>query len=122
MIILYSSMALIKDLLCLYHVRPAFGQAGVLLARAILNTYLSGLFEGFTENAADSVADSVHHLTGEMTEALGSSLLRTLGAKVTEAGLNGYLIHRLGNSTVRMLRPVEVTARPERHSGAADAS
>ncbi len=111
MIILYSSMALIKDLLCLYHVRPAFGQAGLLLARSILNTYLSGLFEGLTENAADSVADSVHHMTGEMTEALGGSILRTLGAKVTEAGLNGYLIHRLGNSTVRMLRPVEETAR-----------
>ena len=110
MIILYSSMALIKDLLCLYHVRPAFGQAGLLLARSILNTYLSGLFEGLAENAVDSVADSVHHMTGQMTEALGSGILRTLGAKVTEAGLNGYLIHRLGNSTVRMLQPVERTA------------
>ena len=111
MIILYSSMALIKDLLFLYHVRPAFGQAGMLLARSVLNTYLSGLFEGLAENAADSVADSVHHMTGEMTEALGSGILRTLGAKVTEAGLNGYLIYRLGNATVRMLRPVEETAR-----------
>ena len=111
MIILYSSIALIKDLLFLYQVRPAFGQAGLLLARAILNTYLSGLFQGLAENAADSVADSVHHMTGEMTEALGSGILRVLGAKVTEAGLNGYLIYRLGNSTVRMLRPVEAATR-----------
>jgi uncharacterized membrane protein YcjF (UPF0283 family) len=109
MIILYSSMALIRDLLCLYQVRPAFGQTGLLLARAVLNTYLGGLIEGVTENAAESVADSVHQMTGEI---FGGSVLRTLGAKAAEAGLNGYLLHRLGNSTTRMLRPVEEAAPP----------
>jgi len=110
-IVLYSCTAMITDLLCLYHVRPAYGQSAILLARAILHTYLSGLVgevtENVAENVADSVGDSVKEMSGEISGALGGSLISGFSAKATEGALNGYLVYRLGRRTMRMLQPVE---------------
>ncbi len=105
-VVLYSCVALIKDLMFIYHLRPAFGQTAVILSRAILNTYLSGMLEEVTEKAADTVADSINEWSGEMAGVLGSGLGRAIGAKTTEAMLNGFLIWRLGKRTISQLQPV----------------
>ena len=48
-IVLYSSMALVKDLMAIYGLRPELGQATVILARSIRNTYLAGLLQEVSE-------------------------------------------------------------------------
>ena len=105
-VVLYSCVALIKDLMFLYHLRPAFGQTAVILARAILNTYLSGMLEEVTEKAADSLSESISDWSGDMAGLLGSGLGRAIGTKTTEAMLNGFLIWRLGKRTMSQIQPV----------------
>ncbi|MFP4052863.1 MAG: DUF697 domain-containing protein [Phycisphaerae bacterium] len=101
MIVLYSCSAMVKDLLVLYQLRPAFGQTGVLIARGIIHAYLSGMFEEATENAADQVAD----WAGDGLGALGGTIGRAASAKAAEAGLNSLLMLRLGRQCRRLLQP-----------------
>ena len=49
-IVLYGSLAMIKDILTLYNLRPAFGESAVMLSRAIMQAYLSGMLGEATEN------------------------------------------------------------------------
>ena len=105
-VVLYSCVALIKDLMFIYNLRPAFGQTAVILSRAILNTYLSGMLEEVTEKAADTLSDSISEWSGDMAGVLGSGLGRAIGTKTTEAMLNGFLIWRLGKRTISQLQPV----------------
>ncbi len=105
MIVLYACMKLVGELLQVYHVRPAWGQTITLLARSVVHTYLSGIIEETAEGAMDSLADQFNE---ELSAAVGSGLMRTVSAKLAEASLNGYMIYRLGKTTIRMLRPVDV--------------
>lgn len=105
MIVIYSSTAMIKDLLFIYQLRPAFGQTAIILAQALLNTYLSGMIEETTRLAADSIGDSVSQWTGNLGGILGGSLIRSLGARTGEAALNALLISRLGNKAIDQLQP-----------------
>ncbi len=105
MIVIYSSTAMIKDLLFIYQLRPAFGQTLVILAQALLNTYLSGMIEETTRSAAESIGESVSQWTGNLGGILGGSLIRSLGARTGEAALNALLISRLGNKAISQLQP-----------------
>ncbi len=102
-IILYSSSAMIKDLLYIYQLRPAFGQTGIILARAIVNIYLSGMIEETAGKAAESLSEPVSEWSSHLGGLLGSSLGRTISVKTTEAALNALLISRLGKRTIREL-------------------
>ena len=106
MIVLYSSSALIKDMMFIYQLRPAFGQTAVILSRAIVNTYLSGMMEDTAGKAADSLSDSLGEWSSHLSGILGSSLGRTISVKTTEAGLNALLISRLGKRAIKQLQPV----------------
>ncbi|MBN2064378.1 MAG: DUF697 domain-containing protein [Sedimentisphaerales bacterium] len=105
MIVIYSSTAMIKDLLFIYQLRPAFGQTAVILTQALLNTYLSGMIEETTRSAADSIGDSVSQWTGNLGGILGGSLIKSIGARTAEAALNALLISRLGNKAISQLQP-----------------
>ena len=57
MIVLYGCTAMVKDLFAVYHLRPALGQTVVILSRAVVQTYLSGMIEEAAETAVDAGAD-----------------------------------------------------------------
>lgn len=103
-IVLYSSTALVKDLMFIYRLRPGFGQATVILARSIRNTYLAGLLQEVSE---EGVAATL--------EEIAPDILGKLGEKITggviEGAANALLINRLGKQTIQLLQPVHPTER-----------
>lgn len=103
MIVLYSSTAMIRDLMYIYQLRPACGQTAIILSRAILNTYLSGLLEDASSKAAESISDSIGHWSTRISGILSSSLGQTISSRITEATLNAVLISRLGKKTIKQL-------------------
>lgn len=105
-IVLYSGVAMVKDMCVIYNLRPGFGQTLVILARSIVNTYLSGVV---SETMGD-VADSASEWLGEISGLLGSGLGRFVGARASEGALNGFLLWRLGKRMSGMLRLVKVKA------------
>ena len=106
MIVLYGCTGLIKELLLIYNLRPAMGQSWVILSRAVIHTYLSGVIEGAAEEAVDAGADAMSEFMGSSFNFLTGTIGRAVGTKTTEATLNGILIWRLGKSIMRQLQPV----------------
>ena len=111
LIVLYSCVALTKELMTIYGLRPAFGQTATLLARSIVATYLSGLAQELSEDGVDTAWDVVAQYQGELsTGPLVQGITAKIGiAKVAEGRFNYALIRRLGKRTVFLLQPV----RPE---------
>jgi len=105
-IVLYGCMSMIKDLLVIYNLRPAFGQSILIFSRSVIYTYMSGFVENATEAAVESVMDSVQEFTGDSINVLMGSVGRFVGAKGAEATLNGALIWRLGKKSISLLQPV----------------
>lgn len=99
-IVLYSSMALVKDLMFIYGLRPEFGQAAVILVRSIRNTYLAGLLQ---EVSVETLKESAPDILGKFAEKIIGGML--------EGGTNALLIWRLGQQTIQLLQPVHPTER-----------
>ena len=121
-IVLSACLALLKELLSLYGLRPSALQTGVLLARAVVTTYLSGVVHDVSEDvaatasgagAADGLADDgvfkdlVGKLGAGAGEAVGAAgVLAPLAGRAAEAAVNGLLVSRLGTSAVRLVQPI----------------
>ncbi len=121
-IVLSACLALLKELLSLYGLRPSALQTGVLLARAVVTTYLSGVVHDVSEDVADATAggagtedgladDGVFKdLVGKLGagEAVGAGVLAPLAGRAAEAAVNGLLVSRLGTSAVRLVQPIRI--------------
>ena len=106
MIVLYGCTGLVKELMLIYNLRPAWGQSWVILSRGIVHTYLSGVIEGAAEGAADAGADAISEFMGGSFNFLTGTIGRAVGSKTAEATLNGILIWRMGKSIMVQLQPV----------------
>jgi len=106
MIVIYGCAGLIKEMLLIYNLRPAWGQSCVLLSRGIIHAYLSGVIESAAEGATDAGADAISELMGDSFSFLTGTIGRAVGSKTAEATLNGILIWRLGKSIMIQLQPV----------------
>ena len=103
-IVLYSSTALVKDLMVIYGLRPEFGQATVILASSIRNTYLAGLLQEVSEEQAASILE-------EIAPEMATKFVGVIAGGVAAGGANGVLIWRLGQQTIQQLQPVHPTER-----------
>ena len=103
-IVLYSSTALVKDLMVIYGLRPEFGQATVILASSIRNTYLAGLLQEVSEEQAASILK-------EIAPEMAAKFVGVIAGGVAAGGANGVLIWRLGQQTIQQLQPVHPTER-----------
>ena len=103
-VVLYSSTALIKDLMFIYGLRPEFSQAAVILAHSIGNTYLAGSLQEVSEEG-----------TAAMLSEAAPGMLNKVGEKIVgkamEGVANGFLIRRLGRQAIQLLQPVHPTER-----------
>ena len=110
MIVLYSSLKLIGELLQIYNLRPAFGQSATILSRAVIQAYLSGLISEQSDAGVESFSEYYENIFGEISFATGISAVtdatRFVLPKVSEGALNGFLIWRLGRQSMRMVRPL----------------
>ncbi|MFN2267873.1 MAG: DUF697 domain-containing protein, partial [Desulfonatronovibrio sp.] len=109
-IVLYASFKLIGELLQIYNLRPAMGQSSLILSRAIIQAYLSGVIEEQAEAGVESFSDYYENIFGEISLATGISAVsdatRFILPKVSQGALNGFLIWRLARQARKMLRPI----------------
>ncbi len=121
-IVLYACMALLRELLALYGLRPTAVQTGLLLARCVMATYLSGVLQDVSDDAAGAAETAADNLSengplqdviaeagrgaGEAVEAVGAGLLTSLAGKAAEGTLNGVLVWRLGARAIAQIQPV----------------
>lgn len=109
--ILYCCLRLVRDLLVIYNVRPVFGQTATILARAIVQTYLGGEMQRWTEEGTEAALDAVAGSAEEVMGSAATALASQVGAKLVEGGVNGLLVWRLGTRTISFLQPVSGSVR-----------
>ena len=102
-IVLYSSVALVKDLMFIYGLRPEFSQVVMILASSIRNTYLAGPMQEVSEEGIIALFKEI------FPDLPVNKLGEKMGAIVMEAFLNRALILRLGQQTIQLLQPVHPT-------------
>ncbi len=118
-IVLYACMALLRELLMLYGLRPTAVQTALLLARSVMTTYLSGLLQDVSDDAADSAATATASLSEDgplqdmitevgrgAGEAVGAGVLAPLAGRAAEGAINGVLVWRLGSRAIEQIQPV----------------
>ncbi len=110
MIVLYASLKLINELMQIYSLRPAMGQSMTILARSIIQAYLSGLIGEHAEAGVDTLGDYYESIFGEISLTTGISAAtdaaRFIMPKAGEGALNGFLVWRLGKHAQKMIRPL----------------
>jgi len=109
LIVLRACLAMLKDLLEIYALKPAWDKNLILLARVILNTYLAGVIDKAAEAGVDLVMDSIPELTNATLSKGLDMIIRKGGGKGAGMLTQAYMVYRLGNAAVKMLRPVEIT-------------
>ena len=121
-IVLYACMALLRELLMLYGLRPTPGQTALLLARSVVTTYLSGVLQDVSDEAADTAVTATDSLTEDgplqdmitqvgrgASEAVGAGVLAPLAGRAAEGAINGVLVWRLGTRAIEQIQPVRPT-------------
>ncbi|MDR0881950.1 MAG: DUF697 domain-containing protein [Candidatus Adiutrix sp.] len=91
-LILGLSFDLLKELCKIYNIRIGGLALPFLFGRVIRNAFIADV----TDGALDLLSDAV-----------GSSFLNFVGAKVAEGGINAIFMRRLGRSAQGLLRPVK---------------
>ena len=119
MIVLSACLALLKELLSLYGLRPTAFHTGLLLARSVVTTYLSGVVHDVSDHVADEIESAgegladdglVQDLLGKLSqgagEVVGAGVLAPLAGRTAEGAVNAFLIYRLGSAAVRLIQPI----------------
>ena len=117
-IVLSTCMAMLRELLMLYGLRPTTFQAVQLLAHSVMATYLSGALQDMTDGLAESgplqdimedISEGVEvvgvSLVGPLADLLGP-LAGSLAKRTSEGAINGILVWRLGSSAIKQVQPV----------------
>ena len=105
-VVLYSSLKLVHDLLVLYNLRPTPGRSVIVLARAILQTYLGGVAQDVTEAGTEAAWREIVGTPEELFGASAAGVAAKATAKFAEGAANGLLVWRLGRRTTKFLQPV----------------
>lgn len=101
LIVLSSSLGLLKDLLELYSLKPSWDKNLVLMAQVIISTYCSGVVEDLTESAFENISN----IAEEAATQIPDIALRFAG-RTTESAIQGYMVFRLGKSALKLLHPI----------------
>ena len=120
-IVLSTCMAMLRELLSLYGLRPTTFQAALLLAHSVMATYLSGTLQDVTDGLSESgpLPDIMEDITEgvEGVEEVGAGIVGNLAAgaapvvgklfeRASEGAINGVLVWRLGSSAIKQIQPV----------------
>ncbi len=120
-IVLSTCMAMLRELLALYGLRPTTFQAALLLAHSVMATYLSGALQDVTDGLSESgpLPDIMEDITEgvEGVEEVGAGIVGNLAAgtapvigklfeRASEGAINGVLVWRLGSSAIKQIQPL----------------
>ena len=112
LIVLQACLAMLKELLEIYALKPSWDKNLMLLARVILNTYLAGVIDEVVgkgaENAADNVASALANwcekdIPGGIIPVIGKGTGKIAGM-ITQA----IIVRRLGYAAMGMLQPISM--------------
>lgn len=107
----YCGFCMLGDLCRVYHLRVGRMGTAVLLARIFFNAYLAGQlneWEDVTGAGIENVmTESGLHLGSVAADATAAKVLGKVGARAASGALNYFLLKRLGQYAVRLLRPVQ---------------
>ncbi len=118
-IVLSTCMAMLRELLAIYGLRPTMFQSVLLLARSVMMTYLSGVLQDVTDGLSEN--DLLQDIVQDITKHVGQvgdlvSDIPTVGPIVGEiaesassGAINGILIWRLGRGAIKQIQPVRST-------------
>ena len=106
LIVFRACLAMLKELLVIYAVKPSWDKNLVLLAQVILNTYLAGVIDHAAESGVDLVMDNLPELTNVSLSRGLDLIIRKGGGKGAGMLTQAYLVYRLGIAAMKMLRPV----------------
>lgn len=112
LIVLSSSLGMLKELLELYSLKPSWDKNLVLMAQVIINTYCAGIFGDMADSALDNFANFAEKSVlqnPELAEKIPGavfSVIRCAG-KPAEAGMQGVMVYRLGKSALKILHAIE---------------
>ena len=111
LIVLRACVAMLKELLEIYALKPSWDKNLILLARVILNTYFAGVIDnavgGAVENSVKSVIENIPALTANAVgKGLGFIVSKGAG-KGAGMVVQAYMVYRLGNAAIKMLRPIK---------------
>jgi len=107
LIVLQDSLAMLKELLEIYALKSSWDKSLVLLAKVILNTYLAGVIDNAAESGMDTVMDNIPEIAKNTLSKGMETVIRKVGGKASGMITQGYLVYRLGNATIKMLRPIQ---------------
>lgn len=107
LIVFRACLAMLKDLLELYALKPAWDKNLILLARVILSTYLAGVIDNAAETGVNLVMDSIPELTNATLSKGLDMIIRKGGGKGAGMLTQAYMVYRLGNAAAKMLRPIQ---------------
>lgn len=121
-IVLSTCLAMLRELLVLYGLRPTTFQAALLLAHSVMATYLSGALQDVTDGLSESgpLPDIMQDITEgvEGVEEVGTNIVGKLAGatpivgqlveRASEGAINGVLVWRLGSSAIKQIQPVRL--------------
>ena len=102
LIVLSSSLGMLKELLELYSLKPTWDKNLILMAQVIISTYCAGVVGDITDSTFDNIAD----LAGEATSQIPDIALRVAG-KSTESAIQGFMVYRLGKTALKIVHPIK---------------
>lgn len=111
LIVLRVCLAMLKDLLEIYALKPSWDKSLVLLAKVIIKTYLAGVIDKVAgeaaEHAVNNVIENIPALAAT-TAAKGICAVVSKGAgKGAGMLVQAVMVYRLGQTTIKMLRPIQ---------------
>ena len=102
LIVLSSSLGMLKELLELYSLKPRWDKNLVLMAQVIINTYCAGVIDELSDSALDNIAS-----VAEKSAVQIPDFALKIAGKTTESAMHGCMVYRLGKSALKILHPVD---------------
>ena len=101
-IALISMYTLVGDLCAIYNVRANSWSTALILVRSFINGLAAGQMEKLTGDLGDQISEYLN-------DSLGAAVSKVAGwttSRGAEGAANAMLLLRLGNATLRALRPI----------------
>lgn len=102
-IVLLNAYLMIGDLCRIYNLRANSLGTLAILGHVFVNAFSAANLEQLTDAAADNVGEAVSTAGG-----LLAGVAKTATARLAEGSANGLLFRRLGLTTMRRLRPIQL--------------
>ena len=124
LIVLATCVTMLKELFQIYCLKPKWDKNLLLMARIVIQVYLTGYWQTLSVAGADALSNGLNtflnHVKGTDAEnilvkggakvgsLLGGGIGNTVAKTIGEFTLHKITVSRLGEAAIRVLQPVKV--------------